>query len=383
MMSVADIRLVGEGGYGCIIQPAVDGKYRKTFNIAYTDKDDTDIGKLFLEKRHFDAELKLLLGIQKIDTNSKFTVKLKGANSFQGNLLNSTIKRCLNTDDNSEIYQIVMEYGGKDIDSLSDKSIPFKHFIKYFRTFLEGLTLFHSFDMIHYDIKPANILVSHKKMSLIDFGISIPVDKMYSSDNLKRLSDFYVFHSPEAFMAYLLFNNKQSHSSFQNHLDTVVNEMEEYGFFNELWEDNKIESVKSQLQEFVDNIKHNNYSFEQVFNRNLAFKCDVYSLNFVIKEFAYKIIYDNDMQKEFVRELYSKCSAINPYKRATVAELLKYVKESETTLTQFNVSQPQIGGSKKRLRFPKLNKESSYNKRLTPSFKCKLPLIVNKHLKKQ
>lgn len=379
----SDIRLIGEGGYGCIIQPAVVDKYRKTFNLKYTDKDSSDIGKLFLEKRHFDAELKLLLGIQKIDMDSKFTVKLKGANSFQSKLLNPSVLRCLETDENSEVFQIVMEYGGKDIESLSDKSIPFKYFIKNFKTFLEGLKVFHSFDMIHYDIKPSNILVSSNKMSLIDFGISIPVDKMYSSENKKRLSDFYVFHSPESFMAYLLFDDKQSQSSFQNHLNTVVNEMDEYGYFNELWENNKIEMVKSELTDFVNILKYNNYSYQQVFNADMAFKCDIYSLNFVVKEFSHKIIYDNDMQKEFIRELYSMCSAINPVKRASISQLLKYITESETILTHSNFLQPQTGGSKKRLRFPKLNKESSYKKELTPPLKYKLPLIINKHLKKQ
>lgn len=374
----SDIRLIGEGGYGCVIQPVVNGKYLKTY-VQYTDRDSKDIGKLFMEKRHFDAELKLLLGIQKIDVHSKFTVKLKGANSFRSNLLNSTITRCLETDEMSEVYQIVMEYGGKDVNTLPDKSIPFKVFIKYFKTFLEGLKTFHSYDMIHYDIKPANILVSPNKLSLIDFGISIHVDKMYSSENKGRLSDFYVYHAPESFMAYLLLNDKQSQSSFQNHLDTVVREMDEYGFFNELWEDNKIEKVQSELRAFVENIKTNKYSFQQVFNADMAFKCDVYSLSFVIKELSYKIVYDNDMQKEFIRELYSKCSAINPDNRASLKTLLQYITENEATITQFNSD--QIGGSKKRLRFPKLNKETSFNKHLIPPLKCKLPLIVNKHLK--
>lgn len=377
----SDIELIGEGGYGCVIQPPVVlDRYSKTY-VEYTDRSSKDIGKLFLEKKHFVEELKLLKGIQQIDRESTFTVKLKGANVFNSDLLNDTVLKCLDSYTNTEVYQITMEYGGKDLHKLSAKSMPFKYFIKYFKTLIEGLIKLHSYNMIHYDIKPSNILVSQEKISLIDFGISISTDKMYSSENRKRLSDFYIYHAPESFIASLLLDYKGSHSSFQNRLDTVIDDMIEQEYFENIWEENKIEMVKEELSDFIDQIKSNDFSFNEVFNKEMAFKCDIYSMHFVVKEFSSKIIYDNDMQKEFIRELYSMCSSVNPYKRASSGRILEFLKESEKTLSRS--SNNQIGGSKTRLRFPKLHKDTARLKSQEPPLKYKLPQVVNKHLKKQ
>lgn len=404
----SNIELIGDGGYGCVIQPPVvpvvhvvpgiseryaktgkDGKtrYDKTY-VEYTDNRSNDIGKLFLEKRHFVEELKLLKGIQQIDRDSTFTVKLKGANSFNSKLLtNNSVLKCLNIYMNTDVYQIVMEYGGKDLHKLPNYNIPFKTFMKQLRPLLEGLMKFHSYDMIHYDIKPSNVLVSDDKISLIDFGISISADKVYTSEN-KRLSSIYIYHPAELFIASFLTDYKNSHSSFQSKLETVLDEMTRQEYFENIWEENKIDMVKEELSDFIDEIISRDYSFDDVFNKNLAFKCDVYSLSFVIKEFSSKIKYENDMQKEFVRELYAMCSPVNPFKRASLKRIMEYFKESERTLSRpntmgLNGQMDQIGGSKKRLRFAKMHKESARVKSQELPLKYKLPQIVNKHLKKQ
>lgn len=379
----ARINLIGEGGYGCVIQPVIQDKYTKTY-IEYENKESNDIGKLFLERQHFIKELQLLQGIRILDNKSIFTVELKGANSFSSKSLNDSVLKCLGIDTyfdtDTQVFQIIMEYGGKDLHDLSSQSMPFKYFISYFKTFIEGLMKFHSYNMIHYDIKPANTLVSNKKISLIDFGISISADEMYSSENRNRLSSFYIYHPPEAVIASLLLDNNNSQSVFQDNLDTVIDDMRANGYFDEIWKDSKHSYVKEGLNDFITQLKYNNLSFQQVFNNEMAFKCDVYSLSFVIKEFSSKIKYDNDMQKEFMQQLYSMCSAINPLKRATMKQIIKFIRESETTIK--NSSNNQIGGSKTRLRFAKLHKESSYNISQVLPQKYKLPAIVNKHLKR-
>lgn len=385
----SDIKLVdGDGGYSCVIQPPVDDivkKYVKRY-IEYTDRNSDDIGKLFTTRRDFETELKLLRGVNEIDDKGSFTVKLKGANLFDIDMLNDDIIECLDEKgldkDETNIYQIILEYGGKNISNVSKYSIPFKKFIKLIKPLLKGISKLHSMKLIHQDIKPSNMLLNNDKISLIDFGISEFADKLYSEQNKKRLSHEYKYHPPEYYLAYLLIDYKNSRSSFQTKLETVIDDLIDDSYLYEVFDNSKIERVTDALSDFVKQIREDESSYNEVFNEEMAYKCDVYSLSFIFKEFHKKLVFDNQNQKDFFQTLHDMCSEINPYKRSTLEKLINFVEESEQLMS--NIKDDQSGGGKtRRLRLKNMHENLSDDKSQDPPLKYKLPQIVNKHLKKR
>jgi serine/threonine protein kinase len=381
-------QLIGDGGFGCVIQPAIDNdetKYIKKY-IEYTDRKSTDVGKLFVEKDNFNSELKLLKGINEIDKEGTFTVKLKGANVFHIDMLNDDVIECLDEigfdNDETNIHQIILEYGGKKISDVSKYSIPFKTFIQFIKPLLKGIAKLHSLKLIHQDIKPSNMLLNENKISLIDFGISEFANKLYSDKN-ERLSQQYKYHPPEFYIAYLLLQYKNSRSSFQTKLETVIEDLINDGRLHEIFDSSKVERVSDELADFVLEIRENDYTYDEVFNEDMAFKCDVYSLGFIFKEFHKKIIFDNQDQKYVFQKLHDMCSEINPYKRSSLQNLIDNVTKFEQNVSYDKDDQTGGGGRTKRLRFPKMYKDLSDNKSQDPPLKYKLPQIVNKHLKKK
>ena len=377
-----DIVLIGDGGYGCVIQPPVEMKYIKKY-IEYTNKNSKDVGKLYRNKDDFMTELKLLKGVDEIDKQGLFSVKLKGANIINDEKLNDDILECLQLNETDEnIYQIILEYGGKQISKVSKYSIPFKKFMKLLKVFVNGIHKIHSYDLVHQDIKPSNVLLNENKISLIDFGISELANEIYSNKNKSRLSSEYKYHPPEFYIAYLLLDYKKSHNSFQEKLETVVQDMIENGYLHEIFDSSKVERVSDELTSFVKQIQNNDLSYNEVFNKNLAYKSDVYSLSFVLKEFHNKVIFDNDDQKDVFQSLYDMSSAKNPFKRSSIKDILEYINVSEQNIS-YKKDDQTGGGKTRRLRFPKMYKHLTDDKSQDPPSKYKLPSIVKKHLHKK
>ena len=366
--------LIGKGSYGCVIKPAIIDKFEKRY-IEYDNESDNDVGKLFknIDEKYFKKELKILKGIDKIDPNSIFTVKLKGANAISEDIFksqSSDIKDCLDIREHSYglspskklIYQIIIENGGKEVKKISNYSVDYIHFLEMFKTFLFGIKNMHSVDLIHRDIKPENILVSDNKISLIDFGISEQADKIFNKENYDYLSYLYPYYPPEFFIASILLKYRNNKERFIVKLDNIIDILQN-NYLNIMFKEKKIYSIVNELQDFINEIKLRNYGYYDVFNKDLAYKSDIYGLSFIINEFANKLIYTNENQKIAVYNLYKMCSEINPYKRANIDDLISYIDEiKDITIKYGGKSNRNKKILKKKLIIPKIHKEELNNK---------------------
>ena len=368
--------LIGKGSYGCVIKPPIITNYEKIY-IEYNDIAQDDVGKLFKSggEDNFKKELKILKGINNLDQDGDFTIKLKGANAFPDSLLLSNdneLKNCLDVKERTFkllVYQIILENGGKEIEVLTKYSIPYEKFIRLFYIFLNGIKKMHSNNLIHRDIKPVNVLMSDTKISLIDFGISEDADKVYSKENYSYLSYLYPYYPIEFFIASILLKYRNDKDKFQNKLDTVIDILQE-NYLNNMFKEKKIYSIINEIQDFINEIKLRNYSYHDIFNADMAYKCDIYSLSFIIDKFANKIIYQNESQKILIYNLYKMCSEINPLKRASIDKLLSYIDEFQ------NIINLSHGGSykMKRLVIPNIFNDNLNTK--IHIYKNKNPYIV-------
>lgn len=348
-------RILGDGSYGCVIQPPIQGPYEKVY-IQYENPEYDDVGKLFKytddSKEEFMNELNLLLSIKQLDPQNEFTVGIKGANSFlSSTIMQTNIIQCIESlndnynDINYIIYQIIEQNGGRVITDIPKYSIPFVTFLKLLRTFLLGMQKLHSNKIVHRDIKPDNVLYSPSKISLIDFGLSEDARDVYSKKSIHILKYYYLYYPLEFYIAYNLITYKNNKSEFKASLEIVIQSIGDY--IQKLFKRSKHYCVRESLQDFINVIKLNDMSFNDVFNEDLAYKTDVYSLSFVFKSFANKIIYENDAQKIVIYNMYKMAAEINPFKRASISDLIAY-------LDSFLQQLPYRGGKYKRyrLQFP-------------------------------
>ena len=327
-------KLLDSGTYGCVIQPPMYQKsviYKSI--IPYKNKNKTDISKIFKREKTFHRELDLLQTVEKIDPKSTFTAKLKGANAIQSNSIQRDALECLTKNymkpQEKIYYQIILENGGVRVDR--NYLLKYDDFLNKFLVFLKGMTELHSNNLLHLDIKPANVLISNTKISLIDYSLMIEMDKIYDKSNNHMLSAMgYNYYPPELFVSYLLLN------SYRNNdvkvLKEIFKKMRKLKYFDQryLLENPMLrQRYISGVKEFiVDIIKKGEFSNEKIFN-NLPQKIDVFSLSMILAALNKRILYTNQREKMFVNKLMILCYEINPYKRTTFQELYELVKKEK------------------------------------------------------
>lgn len=330
-------KLISKGSYGCTVNPPYNNF--EEIIIPYKDKSKNDIGKIYKTsndaKNEFYSELKILLKIQEIDKNNIFTVKLKGANLINKNNINSTsIRHCIfshntvsndNDNDNDMCYQIILENGGDIIHHI--KKISFLKFIKMFKNFLIGIKLLHDNNLIHNDMHELNILISNKKLNLIDFGLSRNIDTFFSKNN-HNWGTQHLYFPPELFICYHLYNYKDDKELFIKKLVILFNSKILKKFIYEYNDGSHTDMAQTSnsIKSFISNIILNNKGFDDVYNKELVYKKDVYSLSYFI---FYIIKYNKDTyttnELSILYEIFYMMHNQDPFKRSSISELISYI----------------------------------------------------------
>lgn len=330
-------KLLGKGAYGCVITPPINNNIVKVYD-KYTGKKSSDVGKIFYyennsdAKRAFIEELKTARKINKIDKKSDFTVKLKGSNSITINgdtVIPYELEDCLNLskhDDKKHFFQIIYENGGI---ILKDKNnLPYLTFIKYFKKLLLGLDKLHNNNVVHFDIKADNIVINDKKMRFIDFGVSLDIRKIYSDyDNMFKSGELYYIYPLEIYIASYLYPYKDNILKYKEYIrDKAPVFIKPY--LLKIYDKQDHSIAQKQLIKFLDGIK--DLPYDKVFNKELARKIDIYSLNQVLRYIdKNSLIYDNNEQRMLIKELiYYTCNA-NPYERKSIKELLELINKPD------------------------------------------------------
>lgn len=322
--------IIGYDNYGCTIRPIINeniiGEYLKYENI-----DKSDVAKVFKNdvnsKIYFDNEFKLNMAIKYVDKNSIFSLKVKGANKFNSQQIkDEELRKYLKiTDDNNILYQIIYENGGKEIADV--KEIDSTVFISLFRKLLEGILLMHTNGLIHNDIKPSNVLMNNNKISLINYNLSVLANKLYTPENTHFLSQYNPFYPIEYYIASILIKYKDDSDEYKRQLEILPSYLDEIIKIND--------NNKDDITAFINDIKDK--TFAQVFNDKLAYKADVYSLNFILRAISQNIIYNNENDKRLLYGLYKISSIINPNNRCTISDMIKLIDDRRVYNIEMNV----------------------------------------------
>lgn len=103
--------------------------------------------------------------------------------------------------DEDNIYMVMPYYKNGSIQSIMDKrNLTIAEVVKYSLEFLSGLLFVHSCKLVHFDIKPTNILINNNgKAALTDFGLAKYLDK---KTELIQPNKLYMCHwPPERFLS--------------------------------------------------------------------------------------------------------------------------------------------------------------------------------------
>ena len=188
-MTEFEAKLIGEGGFGCVYDPSLKCKVDLSKGFNYNDY----VSK-YLEKEDAIVEKNNNDYIHKIDVNNKYHVGESYICEPEIENQKEILSECkmLKGKDNVLLLQ---KYGGLDLNNFlyniksilkyyRNKREEIDYFLLGFHNLLCGLKKFKANDLIHYDLKPHNILynvITHK-MVFIDFGLSEKKSEILSGE---------------------------------------------------------------------------------------------------------------------------------------------------------------------------------------------------------
>lgn len=332
-LSCTELHLIDSGASGCVISPPIiDSRYILHNQNQYVDRNNDDIGKIYKSSRgDYKEELHMLKFISKIDPKNTFTTKFKGAQHLSQNTFvdhaNTDVQYCLRNSNNN-YYQIILENGGSKLSA--SYTLSFKKFLKLFEVFSRGLVLLQKYNIVHRDMKPANVLIKRNKISLIDFVLSCPVDEVYVSKYRHILSYHYPWYPPEFYIADIFMRG----FAIQSSADFILSIMQNDGYFSHSYMSSEYRQIyEVGITHFFETIKQKGYTkFSQIFTDDIAFKADVFAIAHILIALDKNIDYENEKQQLFVEYLRDRCIDCNPFTRISMKELHSIIK---TKLREF------------------------------------------------
>lgn len=215
-------KLLGDGSYGCVIQPEVACKQ----NIVEIGKQSkkNNVSKLFLNedsKNAYLRESKLAKLINKWDPESNYFVaptKLCKT-TIKEILKNPASKKCndmpyysKNEDlDSILINQIIMPNYGIDLvdylqnyERINKRKLPLQKWIKLIKNILQGLIVLQRNKVLHLDLKNNNLLYDGEKVRIIDFSLVTSMENFYKKESHRSHLGYDYFPNPLEFL--LLYN---------------------------------------------------------------------------------------------------------------------------------------------------------------------------------
>ncbi len=144
--------------------------------------------------KQFDADI-VIKRIPKKDFNSPNDY-YKEAKCLYASKHQNIVTVNYSCEDDEHIYIAMPHYAKGSLESLTNKRfLTVREILKYSIDFLSGLNHIHTKGLIHFDIKPTNILISDSNEALItDFGLA----KFTNIHRVAEQDKFYTLHkAPE------------------------------------------------------------------------------------------------------------------------------------------------------------------------------------------
>jgi serine/threonine protein kinase len=243
-------KVVGQGSYGCVIKPSIECKQKTLIN--YKNK----VSKI-LHKTDAKKEMAEYNKVSAADKKNDFYLgkphkcdifrPLKHADM-------TVIQKCdIGTDVLASIEEynlIVMDDGGENLVTYTDKMRSWsksemsnercEKFLLEIPRLLTGLKLFLDNDLIHFDLKPQNVVYNEKtnRLNFIDFGM-MKTRKIIKAAAEKSICSSAFFHW--SYPWELQFINK-------NKFDVITK--------NDYNQDNEIRIIQDRTGPRSENLKH-------------------------------------------------------------------------------------------------------------------------------
>lgn len=353
-------------------------KMLKNLDICLSKKDIKILIKNCIKNDHvvnsvieFMNELLSYNIIKKIDPKNIFTPKIKGINIIKFNDNNKDVLIDLyNREDKfkdsseydinlQDIYpQIIMENSGVIVKNMNLNLIQC---INKLIIFVEGLKKINDNGYIHRDVKNSNVLYNYYKFTLIDYGLMINKNELYSNTQNHRLSYKYKYNPPEHKIIHLFNTNFKKYSSLLLSLiddPTLINDENKKNkiLFNDLYNayvtnlsyiyvfekdandkfkidsDNKLNQIiYNNMSLFLLDIAKKYKSNQELYNNSqtLFEDCihttDVYSLGLVFNTILNNGIFEKN-SRELFEYMTDTMHTSNPYNRPSFDIILKLLK---------------------------------------------------------
>ncbi len=326
--------LINQGGFGCIFYPGFNCKGDSTRNL------QNRVTKLQIN--NFSAENEVYIGslIKEIPNYNLYFLPVLDSCSIRLATLNKKyIEKCNIVSKNDSEYLLLELPYLKNISFHQLFSDTFRTNKHLFVTFIETYSYITSsieqllnINVVHYDLKEANILYSTKYENpiLIDFGISISIDRL--TDNSRLKDYFYVYAtdyslwSPEIHAINYLVNvgDTLSLSVIEKLMDTYIKNNASFRIFSEEFR----EKYKMSGIEWLK--KYQNMNKYDVIKELLTFykTWDLYSLSIMYFKFFNKLFSDGFFKSKLITafsQLLLTNVSPNPMLRLSVKDtLIKY-----------------------------------------------------------
>ena len=322
--------ILGEGTYGCVFHPPIKCDYDK--------KRRSGVGKVI--QNMYDAQEEIQIGkkLLKIDPNGKFTNPMMGdciitkkniTNKDEGNLicgLTSTLNEF------KTYKQIIYKYKGEDL--LVAKTKGLTNFINI----IEGLQVLQKSNICHRDIKEQNILFVKKKYILIDFGLSLQLNEVFTFNEHSILMFDYMYYPPEfkiiAIMEYL--KSVTTYHDTKILVDAIYTNMNKHNFIHQykylkpvLKELGIYKDIRLNVYNAIYKIVNDTYKMTDIQRKkyltNLAKFADIFSLGVVILNESKQAELTSYKQIQ-IHAIIKKTIHFDVFNRYTIDELLNDFK---------------------------------------------------------
>ena len=230
-------KYISHGSYGCVFEPAQPCSTNGTKNKKTATKKAL-VSKVFWHASDAGVEAERSREIASYDKDGLFTVRMYGQCPVRRNQFTSKdFQKCGRHFANRRrklFEQIVYESGGKDLEYDEKKysgyfgKCTFRELFHALEPIFAGLITLKRENVVHYDIKTMNIIYNPdtKRMKLIDFGLSTPLDTFYESEQLA--TEVYEFYPADASLYWAMQTRyKQLQSILLNHSNEEIMASEE------------------------------------------------------------------------------------------------------------------------------------------------------------
>ena len=256
-------KLLSQGGFGCVYYPGItcNGK---------TDKEKKYVTKL--QRKDFNAINEIYIGkiVSSIENfNNFFIPVIKSCDIDLRRIDTNIISDCQVITQSSEVNYLLMTLNyvknislEKTIVTSSSKEIKkrsFAQLLSMYMYLLNSIKLLYEKNIIHFDLKIENLLfgVELGTPLIIDFGISIPKDRL-NSDNMK---DYFYAFVPEYYLwplevhviNYLLHSTQENltHDDVRLISNKYCQQNEALSFFSNSFKERYLLSCIYQLKKYV------------------------------------------------------------------------------------------------------------------------------------